>query len=73
MDDFFEKEITPFARVMVIEEEKETDLVNTPSLSSREMKLEWQERWKFIDSGISKDFLANRSFSSTIPIDTISI
>ena len=65
MDDFFEKEITPFARVTVIEEEKTPVLIDTPNFSEKGINLEWQERWKFIDSGISKDFLHNRPCLST--------
>ena len=57
MDDFFSKEITPFAKIVILEEKREPILVNTPELLlSEKFKLEWLERWKFIDTGSVKMF-----------------
>ena len=56
MDDFFSKEITPFAKIVISEEKREQILINTPELvASEKFKLEWLERWKFIDTGTFKN------------------
>ena len=57
MDDFFGKEITPFAKIVILEEKREPNLINTPELLSEKFKLEWLERWKFIDTGKCKNGL----------------
>ena len=45
MDDFFVKEITPFAQVM-----NENEMVPESEIWS-DSDLEWFERWKFTDKG----------------------
>ena len=41
MDDFFRREITPFARISI-----------GSTLETEENKIEWLERWKYIDNGV---------------------
>ena len=52
MDDFFTKEITPFARVI---NETEPSIENVQR--NENPNLNWEERWKFTDKGPDGKFL----------------
>ena len=59
MDDFFKKEITPFARVSVGNEQV-----------ARENGIGWLERWKFIDNGVyNRAVKVNWNMSSNLPVN----
>lgn len=59
MDDFFGKEITPFAKIVTNEHEAEGgNMEQTRDMDPGKMNMTLKDRWKFIDSGIGREFLS---------------